>query len=269
MDKSKCSRTGALPAGLLALVLVALAGSSQGGESAASAVAQQALQQATGVAWIISTDPDSGAVTFAAPKDGTFELPVAGTRAEAALGFLSAHRKIFGMQDPEREWIVTREGAAGDGSVHIRFAQVANNVPVYGAAWAAHFNAAGRLTSTSGHYAVGALGVSTRPRLSAAAAADRARLCVAERAKLPPDTFTASEPELEIFPSRAAGPRLAWQVSVGSSRSRLPSRLVHLDDRSGTVLADASTVIFRHAPAQTGPELAYPAHCRPAGQATP
>lgn len=258
-----------LLAGLLAMALLGASANGAGVEPDADTAAQQALQQATGVAWIVSTDPHSGAVRFAAPKDGAFELPAAGSPAEVALAFLTTHRRIFGMQDPAREWVVTRTGAAGDGSVHIRFAQIVNNLPVYGAVWDAHFNAAGRLTSTSGGYAVGALGVSTRPRLSAAAAADRARLCVAERAKLPPDTFRAHEAELEIFPSRAAGPRLAWQVLVGSSRSKLLSRKVHLDDRSGTVLADESTVFFFHAPAQTGPKLAYPEHCRPESRRTP
>ena len=258
-----------LLAGLLAMALLGASANGAGVEPDADTAAQQALQQATGVAWIISTDPDSGAVTFAAPKDGAFELPAAGSPADAALAFLTTHRGIFGMQDPAREWVVARQDAARDGSVHIRFAQTVNNLPVYGAVWDANFNAAGRLTSTSGDYAVGALDVSTRPRLSAAEAAARARLCVAGRAKLPTDTFRVGEAELEIFPSRAAGPRLAWQVLVDSSRSKLLSRKVHLDDRSGTVLADASTVIFMRAPAQTGPKLAYPAHCRPAGQAMP
>ena len=258
-----------LLAGLLAMALLAASANGAGVEPDADTAAQQALQQATGVAWITSTDPDSGAVRFAVPKDGAFELPAAGSPAEAALAFLTTHRRIFGMQDPAREWVLTRTGAAEDGSMHIRFAQIVNNVPVYGAVWDAHFNAAGRLTSTSGNYVVGALRVSTRPRLSAAAAAARARLCVAERAKLPPDTFTVGEAELEIFPFRAAGPGLAWHILVGSSRSKLLSRKVHLDDRSGTVLADESTVVFFHAPADSGPKLVYPAHCRPAKPAAP
>ena len=258
-----------LLAGLLAMALLGASANGAGVEPDADAAAQQALQHATGVAWIIHTDPHSGAVRFAAPKDGAFELPAAGSPAEAALAFLTTHRRIFGMQDPAREWVVTRTGAAGDGSLHIRFAQIVNNVPVYGAVWDAHFNAAGRLTSTSGDYAVGAFDVSTRPRLSATAAADRARLCVAERAKLPPDSFTAGEAELEIFPSRNASPALAWRVLVRSSRFRLGSHKLHLDDRSGTVLAEETSVIFRRAPADSGPVRAYPEHCLPEGRRTP
>lgn len=276
MGKPTFPRTGPLPAGLLALALAASAGSSQGGErtASASATAQQALQQATGVAWIITTDPDSGAVTFAVPKDGAFELPAAESPAEAGLAFLSMHRRIFGMQDPEHEWVVARKDAAGDGSVHIRFAQAVNKVPVYGSVWDAHFDAAGRLTSTSGNYVIGALGISTQPRLSAAAAAARARLCVAERANLPVDAFTTGVAELEIFPRRNAPPVLAWRVMVSvsppaSSRPPNLSRKVHLDDRFGAVIADEPTVVFMRAPAESGPRRTYPEHCLPKSQGTP
>lgn len=258
-----------LLAGLLAVALIGAPGSGFGVEPDADAAARNALQQATGAAWIISTDPNSGAVTFAAPKDGAFELPAAGSRTEAALGFLSTHRQLFGMQDPVREWIVTRQGAPEDGSEHIRFTQVVNNVPVYRATWDAHFDSNGRLTSTSGHYVAGAFGVSTRTRRSAKAAASRALACVSAKAGVPVDAFTASPAELEIYPFRDTSPVLAWRVLVSSSRFRLQSRKVHLDDRSGTVLADEPTIVFQHAPAESGPARAYPKHCLYPGPGTP
>ncbi|MBZ0086520.1 MAG: hypothetical protein K8F33_00235 [Thermomonas sp.] len=253
---------------VLAAALVGAAASSSGADQNPDETARIALEQATGAAWIVSTNPTDRTITFAFPKNGPYPLPAADSPAEAALAFLSAHRRIFGMHDPRREWVVARREAPADGSTHLRFVQSVNGVPVYLSAWDAHFDSGGRLTSTSGNYVVGAFRVSTRPRLSAEAAAARARACVAARAQLPESDFRAGVAELEIFPARAAHPALAWIVAVSTSRphSLLLSRKVHLDDRSGTVLADEPMVISRRAPAGSAPEPAYPEHCLPAGR---
>ncbi|WP_297831259.1 hypothetical protein [Thermomonas sp.] len=233
--------------------------------------ARAALEQATGEDWIVDVAPTGGTIIFAAPKDGAYESPRADSHIEAALAFLSRHRRIFGMQDPRREWIVTPRDAAMSGPTHVRFSQVVNGVPVYGASWIMHFDSRGRLTSTSGGYVVGALEVSTRARLSAEAAAARARACVAARARLPESTFKTNVAELEIFPLRNARPSLAWHVlvSVSPPRPIILSREVHLDDRTGTVLADTSMVRFRSAPQEVDPKPTYPAQCLLAGQEAP
>lgn len=258
---------------LLAVLVAALPGvsASKAGIEQQEETARRALWQATGEDWIVAVDPTEGTITFAAPKDGACELPKADGRREAALAFLSAHRRIFGMQDPQREWIVTPHDAALSGPSHVRFSQAVNGVPVYGAAWSMHFDSGGRLTSTSGQYVVGASSVSTRAGLSAEAAAARARTCVAARAGLPESSFTAGAAELEVFPLRAARAALAWRVRVSTPRPRLAtlSREVHLDDRTGTVLADAATVIYNREPRATGPLPAYPAQCLPADPETP
>ena len=249
--KSRRSWKWSLLAGLLAAALAGASASGPGVESDPEATARIALEQSTGIAWIMDADPRTGAVTFAAPKDGAFALPAAGSRAEAALDFLSRHRKIFGMQDPEHDWVVQRQNAAGDGSTHVRFAQAVDHVPVHGATWDAHFDSAGRLTSTSGHYVSGASGVSTKALRTAAAAAALARAHVAAKAGLPVDAFETGVAELEIYPLPDAGPVLAWRVPVSSTRSRLlTASKVHLDDRSGTVLAVESTVIQARAEVQ-------------------
>lgn len=268
MTIHKSRRASLWQPGLLVLALAAVAGSSPGGERPAAASSPQTLQQATGVAWILDTDPASGAITFAMPKEGAIELPAAGSRAEAGLGFLSRHRRVFGMQDPEHEWVVARQSFYGDGSAHVRFAQQVDHVPVHGATWDVHFDARGRLTSTSGTYVAGAPAVSTRPRLSADAAAARARLCVAERVGLSVDDFTTREVQLEIYP-RHAHPVLAWRVPVVVSRSSRASpflsRTVHLDDGSGTVVAEEPSIIRSRATrGSSGWQRPYPAHCLPA-----
>ncbi len=253
---------------VLAAAWIGAAASSSGADQNSDETARTALEQATGVDWIVSTNPTDGTITFAFPKNGPYPLPAADSPAEAALAFLSAHRRIFGMHDPRREWVVARRQSPADGSTHLRFAQSVSGVPVYLSTWDAHFDSEGRLTSTSGHYVVGAFRVSTRPRLSAEAAAARARACVAARAQLPESDFRAGVAELEIFPARAAHPALAWVVTVSVSTARPHatrlSRKVHLDDRSGTVLADASLVVFVRKPDETGPKLEYPDQCRPA-----
>lgn len=256
---------------MLAAALLGACASSSGSGQDPGEAARIALRQATGVDWIIGLTPTGSAVNFAAPKDAAYGLPEADGPAEAALAFLSAHRRLFGMQDPQREWVVTPHDAAMSGPALVRFSQAVDGVPVYGASWAMHFDSRGRLTSTSGHYVAGALGVSTRARLSAAAAAARALACVAARAQLPENAFRADLAELEVFPTRAAHPALAWRVpvSAASPRAIARSREVHLDDRSGTVLADASMVIHRRAPEAADPEPAYPEPCLPAGRDVP
>ena len=244
-------------------------GAAFGAAADSKAAAQLALEQATGTAWIVDTDPRNGAVSYATPKNGAFALPATDSRVDAAIGFLAAHKRIFGMQDPKREWVVTRQSTLENGSTRIHFAQAVNNVPVYLSTWDAHFNSDGHLTSTSGTYVAGTLRVSTQARRSAEAAATRARACVAERANLPMAAFTTDVAELEIYPRRDARPALAWRVRVRSSLARFNSRTVHLEDRSGTVLADDPMMIPDFVRAESEPKRAYPAHCLPTGLRTP
>lgn len=228
-------------------VIVALCtGPARAADAAGSAAA--ALERATGVAWIVDTNErQAGVIRFAKPKNGAFALPAAPSPEDAALAFLDEHKALFGMHDPNVELAVERSGAMADGSVHIRFRQQQGGVPVRGATWTAHFDAAGRLTSTDGDYVVHAYRVSTTPKMTPERVAAAARQAMSARSPpLPEDTLDVGQPALEVYPLPGAEPVLAWEVHVGSklgAGARLVSLSLHIEDATAKVVGEQSNLI--------------------------
>ncbi len=191
-----------------------------------------ALRNATGVEWIVSTDPETGAIRFAAPKAGPFALP-AGAPEQTVLAFLDAQKAILKMHDPRAELIVDRTDRS-EGLTHLRFRQQTNGVAIEGGTWSAHLDAAGRLTSMSGNYVVDAHATSTSPSTTAEAASATAKGEAAkENPAVPASELTTSSPTLVILPIAGARPVLVWSVSV-TADARVALE-VHVDASSGAV----------------------------------
>ncbi len=216
-----------------------------------------ALRRATGVEWIVGSDPETGAITFAAPKAGPFALSP-GAPDQTLLAFLDAQKAILKMHDPRAELVVDRTERAPDGTTHLRFRQKVKGVAVHLGTWGAHFDAAGRLASMSGNYVTDAHAVATVPATGAEAAATAA---TSEAAKLEPTAsaseLRASEPALEIFSRRGAAPVLAWSVTVsGGSATKSVAWQTHIDATSGAVLLASSGI--RRATASGRAPQTYP-----------
>ncbi len=210
--------------------------------------AADALESTTGVEWIVSSDERTGAIRFAAPKKGPYELPAGAAGEEATIAFLDAQKAIFKMRDPRAELVLDRTTRPSDRTTHVRFHQKVNGVPVRGGTWTAHFDASGRLASMSGNYVVGAHATPTSPSISLEAAAIAAKDEAARRnPSVPVANLQTTRPELEILPTADATPLLAWSVKVGT---RGVAQTLSVDATSGTVRQVTEGILQRTATAR-------------------
>lgn len=225
---------GATTAATIAALAMGCSSSEPEGGGSASA-----LRDATGVDWIVSTNAETGAVTFATPKNGPYAIPGAAASLEqTTLAFLDRHKAIFKMADPKTELVHERTDRASDGTSHVRFVQKASGVDVYGGTWIAHFDVAGRLTSMSGAYVIAAGATSTTPTITAEAAAEAAKAEAARRnPTVATSAFQAGTPVLVVVPVREGAPALTWKLTVSA---RTPAKRVAL-----TEYVDATTGVVR------------------------
>ncbi len=226
----------------LGLGLAAVAGGCSSSEEGPKSAAE-ALEKATGVAWIVSTDAENGTLLFAAPKNGPLAMPAGTTSPErAALAFLEAHKAIFKMAAPETELVPAFTQRASDGSTHVRFRQEAHGLQVRGGTWTAHFDNGLRLTSMSGTYVFGVHALSTEPAVLSEAAVETAKRDALRQAPtLTAAQIAAGHTALEFVPVRGAAPALAWAIEVsGRSEAERIALREHVDAKTGQVLQTAS-----------------------------
>ncbi len=223
---------------LLGATFAGLAGGCEGATAEETRDPRGALRKSTGVDWVVASDRDTAGVRFAAPKGGGLAVASGSTIEETALAFLEAHKATFGMFAPRTELKVERIDRPDDGSLHVRFQQVANGVTVRGGAWTAHFDNGSRLTSTSGDYVVGAHAVPTVPTVGADAAVVASKNEAARRnPSIALATLENDPPQLEVVPVRGGAPVLAWSVTVSATTPT--ERLVlteHVSATTGAIL---------------------------------
>ncbi len=200
--------------------------------------ALDAMREGTGVEWIVGSDAETGGVSFAAPRAGTYALPGGTTPDVSTLAFLDTWKTAFKMHDPRRELVVDRLERPADGSSHVRFRQQANGIPVLGGTWTAHLDPMGRLMSTSGRY-VDAHAVATSPALTADAAKAAALTDAARRdPAVAAGGLRAAAPVLEVYAPRGTAPVLAWAIDVTGNAGSI-AVTEHVDATSGAVLVGA------------------------------
>lgn len=222
----------AIAAAVVATAATGCSSSEKGGSSGAAG----ALKDATGVEWVVTTDPDTAAITFATPKNGPYAIPgQAASLDQTTLAFLEKHKSVFKMKDPKTELVFDRTDRESDGTSHVRFSHRVGTVPVFTGVWIAHFDSAGRVSSMSGNYVAGAADVNTTPTIQAADAESAAK---AETLKRNPtvaaSSLTVAAPTLEVFPVRGGAPVLAYMVSVRATGAPVALK-VHVDATSGAV----------------------------------
>ncbi len=222
--------------------LSAAARRSAAADSSPGAVRQ--LREQLGTQGIVDIDNATGTPRRVARTDGF--LTAASTRkpADIALGYLSAHPEVFGL---DAKTLTLRQDYTDiEGTHHLSFVQSAGGVPVFGNGLKAHVAKDGSLIQVDGAPVKQLPAAMSGAQLSAAAAraaavkdVDGTPATVTRNAAGPRQATTFSDggnAKLVWFQT-GAGPRLAWQTLL------LRDGFLHVvDAASGEVLYRHNTV---------------------------
>ena len=194
------------------------------------------LTQAARGALTITRDPATGAVTFVRSEGGLVSgadsAALAADPAGAARAFLSQHETALGMPGVGKQTQLAAVKRDEPGMTHVRFQQVYQGVPVFGAEVFVHFAADAQLVrALNGHYIPG-LAVNVTPTVDADAALALAR-------SLDPQAVVWAKPELRIYTAAidpaVTGNHLVWLVRLYAAT--VPARMLYVvDAHSGAVL---------------------------------
>ena len=194
------------------------------------------LTQAARGALTITRDPATGAVTFVRSEGGLVSgadsAALAADPAGAARVFLSQHETALGMPGVGKQTQLAGVKRDEPGMTHVRFQQVYQGVPVFGAEVFVHFAADAQLVrALNGHYIPG-LAVNVTPTVDADAALALAR-------SLDPQAVVWAKPELRIYTAAidpaVTGNHLVWLVRLYAAT--VPARMLYVvDAHSGAVL---------------------------------
>ncbi len=165
-------------------------------------------------------------------------LPSNAAPEDAARAFLSTYGKLFGLTNQKQELTVKREKSADGGRSFVRFQQKHKGIPVLGGELNVQTDAGKNIVSANGKVLPG-LAVDVTPKISAAAAIEKAIGIIAKTHGIDAAELAASSPELWIYnpimlkPARSFN-ALVWRMDV------TPNKLLHIRE---LVLVDAHTGI--------------------------
>ena len=184
---------------------------------------------------VIHVDPDFGTVRIA--KGPPLSMPMA-HRAEAVMGWISAHRAAFGLRDPSRELRLIGQ-IIGGGQSYFRFQRVHRGLDVVEGELTVSLDREGRVRQVTGHYPP-SLDVAVTPALTAPQAHALARILAgqADRSDFVPPT------QRVVISIGGTVPRLAWEATLGYARpNREPYYArVYVDAIDGAALASRMLV---------------------------
>ena len=154
----------------------------------------------------------------------------------AARGFLASYGTLFGLSDPAQE-LTLMSGDSANGQSFVRFQQVYQNIPLFGAELIVQTDGQSNVLSASGKI-VPRHELDTTPRISAAAAAELARALAVKKYKLDADQFAVSTPELWLYNPTLFKPdvnvtTLVWRVEVTTQDLEPIEELVLIDAQRG------------------------------------
>jgi bacillolysin len=133
----------------------------------------------------------------------------AGSRNEhTARQFLRRNAGLLRVQDPDAELNLASQEGDGLGK-HLRFNQSYRGLPVWPAGLRVHLDPAGNVNLLDGSYAPTPAGVAVEPKVTADEAIERAKALLKNSAQA-----EATQPELIIYASLQAPPRLAWRFDL-------------------------------------------------------
>jgi Zn-dependent metalloprotease len=160
---------------------------------------------------------------------------------QAARAYLSVCGSLFGLGDQATELHLLRQSQAEGGRAVLRFQQVYQGVPVYGAQLVVQLNAANNVLMVSGEMSpVSKLAIT--PGVDAAKAQEIALQSVAQEYGVSSDglTLTASTPALNIYDPKLIqmdgnGTALVWVMTVSQDGPPPVRQLVMVDAKSGKI----------------------------------
>jgi bacillolysin len=202
------------------------------------------LNQATGGQVRISYHAQTGKVRFVGtdlehPIPQPAMLDAEATPEDAARAFLSTYGSLFGLAEPGQELAVMRAETRDQGRSFVRFQELYQGVPVVGGELIVQVDSARDVVSVNGEVLPG-LDLDVTPRLTAAAAQERAIQAVAEANGLAVDELIAGQPELWIYNPILLQPgpnldALVWRLEVKARDLRPVRELVLVEATTGLI----------------------------------
>ncbi len=199
-------------------------------EKASSGRADIAYHSKTGYVRFMGTDLQNPIPT-GLPSDAPPE--------DAARSFLSTYGKLFGITNQRQELTVMRQKTVDGGRSFVRFQQVHKGIPVLGGELAVQTDAGKNIVSANGKVLPG-LAVDVAPKMSAAAAIEKAIGVVAKNYNIDASELAANTPELWIYNPIMLKPArnfnaLVWRMNVTPNRLLPIRELVLVDAHTGIV----------------------------------
>ncbi|GIG62391.1 hypothetical protein Lfu02_67630 [Longispora fulva] len=206
----------------------------------------RALKAELGVQGTVDLDPLTGTPRTVSKLDGFLAGPSKGNPAQIAINYVREHADAFGLKNADIEGLVLRQEYIDVvGSHHLSFVQKVNGVTVFNNGLKAHVAKDGSLISIDGSPVAGLPTGFAAPKVNATAARGTALKDVGGDAKAP---VTKDSTATQVVFQTAAGPRLAWQVSVRPAKGE---HYLHvLDAETGQVLYRKSLVDHEADPKQ-------------------
>lgn len=177
---------------------------------------------------------------LAAPRTGSPVLEASATLDQAGLAtvkFVQKYRDLFKMVDAQSELSVTKAEVDELKMTHVRLQQVTHGVPVVGAELAAHYDAAGRLTSIDASYIPNVGDVDVQPKIDAKAGLEVAMEdIVASTKAFDESQVQKSEGKLVVF-ARERAATLAYEYTVRAVYGHEPAIWVTtVDAKTGEII---------------------------------
>jgi Zn-dependent metalloprotease/N-acetylneuraminic acid mutarotase/fibronectin type 3 domain-containing protein len=235
----------------IALATILISGS--GSSVSAQGSAQSATQDISGLLAQCSTsqseigyNEQTGKVSFigSAAKNPIAlpnQLQAPTSPEEAVRAYLSACGSLFGLGDQAAELQLLRQTRTDDARSVLRFQQVFQGIPVYGAQLVVQLDAAQNVLLVNGDLSPAA-NLDSLPVVKAASAQKIALQSVAEQYAISSDklTLNASEPALNLYDPKLIQPydgeaSLVWLLTVSQDGPPPVSQLVLVDARSGAI----------------------------------
>ena len=206
----------------------------------ARARAGEQLARKLGPLGNVILDPVTGTPRNVARLDGFLTAPSDASPTSIALGYVSAHADVFGLDAQDLAALrVTRRYRDVLGTMHLTWAQTYGGVSTLDNGLRAAVARNGRLVNVQGAPVPDLALKSTMPSLSAADALAAARADGGVRRPTKP--AGADSAELTIF-TGLNGPRLAWRLRARKSSTQIYDYVI--DAKTGAVLRRQNTVDF-------------------------
>src|SRR5512133_1432868 len=146
----------------------------------------------------------TGKVSFIGPENGSMlsasnVLGVASAPpAEAALAFAKQYGPAFGLQDPERDLVVSKTSQGDRGRIAVHYQQNYQGIPIMGGELIVNTDENGDLYSMNGEVSPD-LSLPTQPAIDPRQASQTALRAVAKWYRKAPEDFLVSAPALWIY----------------------------------------------------------------------